>query len=90
MIQYMAVGIPIVASHTEVNSTVVENDVNGYLVQSDAEWIERISQLLEDAQLRGRLGERGRAIVEERFALEKQAKIMADLLRHAAGSVVWK
>jgi len=84
MIQYMAVGIPIVASHTEVNATVVEDDANGYLVKSDAEWVARISQLLESPELRRKLGQRGRAIVEERFALETQADIMAELLRSAA------
>jgi glycosyltransferase involved in cell wall biosynthesis len=79
MIQYMAVGIPIVASHTTINATVVEQGVNGYLVKSDDEWVETLSKLLEDAEHRKRLGEAGRKMVEERFALERQAEVLANV-----------
>src|SRR6185436_1314046 len=80
MIQYMAVGIPVVASHSEINATVVEDGVNGFLVKSDDEWVQRLSELLDDAALRNRLGAAGRAIVEQRFALERQAEILAGVL----------
>lgn len=81
MIQYMAVGIPVVASHTEINATVVEEGVNGFLVKDDAEWVARLTQLLDDRALRERLGSAGRTLVEERFALERQAAQLADVLR---------
>lgn len=84
MIQYMAVGIPVVASHTEINATVVEQGLNGYLVHDDAEWVARLGELLENRALRERLGRAGRDIVEQRFALEKQAKLFADVLRSVA------
>jgi len=84
MIQYMAVGIPVVASHSEINATVVEDGVNGFLVKSDDEWVQRLSELLDDAALRNRLGAAGRAIVEQRFALERQAEILAGVLMGVA------
>ena len=65
-------------------SLLVDLGVNGYLAKSDADWVERISQLLENSALRERLGQQGRAIVEQRFALEKQAQTMAELFRKAA------
>ncbi len=77
----MAVGIPAVASHTDINAAVVEDGVNGYLVRNDDEWVERISQLLDDAEQRRRLGENGRQLVERHFALEKQAQALAGVLR---------
>jgi glycosyltransferase involved in cell wall biosynthesis len=86
MIQYMAVGIPVVAEHTEINATVVEEGVNGYLVKTPTEWVERLSRLLDDAALRQRLGEAGRQLVEARFALERQAETLAKVLRGVAGS----
>jgi glycosyltransferase involved in cell wall biosynthesis len=86
MIQYMAVGIPIVASHTTINATVVEQGVNGYLVNSSAEWVEVLSKLLEDAELRKRLGAAGRSMVEERFALERQAEVLAGVFAKVAGT----
>jgi glycosyltransferase involved in cell wall biosynthesis len=57
---------------------------NGYLVASDEEWVERLTTLLDDPPLRDRLGRNGRALVEERFALEKQAAILAKVLRQVA------
>jgi glycosyltransferase involved in cell wall biosynthesis len=80
----MAVGIPVVASHTEINATVVEDGVNGYLVKNDDEWVARLSQLLDDAALRNRLGSAGRAVVEQRFALERQAEALGKVLRDVA------
>jgi glycosyltransferase involved in cell wall biosynthesis len=84
MIQYMAVGIPVVASHTEINATVVADGVNGYLVRDDEEWVARLSELLEDAPRRERLGEAGRQLVEQRFALEKQAQQLSTVLSAVA------
>lgn len=84
MIQYMAVGIPVVAEHTEINATVVAEGVNGYLVKNHQEWVERLSQLLDDAALRKRLGEAGRQLVEDRFALEKQAELLAAVMTRTA------
>ena len=86
MIQYMAVGIPVVAEHTEINATVVEEGVNGYLVQNEAEWVARLSLLLDDAESRRRLGENGRQLVEARFALERQATQLAEVLTSVAAS----
>ncbi|HEX6278070.1 MAG TPA: glycosyltransferase family 4 protein, partial [Polyangiaceae bacterium] len=86
MIQYMAVGIPVVASHTTINATVVEQGKNGYLVKNDDEWVETLSKLLEDAELRKRLGAAGRKMVEERFALERQAEVLAGVFRDVARS----
>jgi L-malate glycosyltransferase len=86
MIQYMAVGIPVVASHTDINATVVQDGVNGYLVKTDDEWVERMSQLLDDAAERRRLGENGRQLVEQRFALDRQAEQLAKVLTSVASS----
>lgn len=84
MIQYMAVGIPVVASHTDINATVVEDGVNGYLVKDDAEWVARLSELLNDAPQRERLGEAGRQLVEARFALERQSEQLFRVLKDVA------
>jgi glycosyltransferase involved in cell wall biosynthesis len=86
MIQYMAVGIPVVASHTDINATVVEEGVNGFLVKNDDEWVARLSQLLDDAQLRDQIGQRGRKLVESRFDLARQAQQLGDVIRQLASA----
>ena len=74
MIQYMSVGIPIVADHIGLNSTVVRDGENGFLVSSEAEWIEKIGMLILDRGLRERMGKAGWNIAEERYAITRQAE----------------
>jgi glycosyltransferase involved in cell wall biosynthesis len=80
MLQYMANAIPAVVSYTSTNSEIIEDGVNGYLVQSEAEWEERLSRLIEDSNLRKRIGLGGRKTVEERFSLEVNAPRFLDIL----------
>lgn len=80
-IQYMAVGIPVVCSPVGATCDIVKDGVHGFLPISDEQWIERLSQLLEDAQLRQSLGEAGRARVEEWYCLAQQAPRFAQVVR---------
>lgn len=69
-LQYMAVGIPVICSPVGMNSEVVQDGFNGFLADSEAEWIERLSLLIEDRGLREAMGQRGRAVVEERYSVQ--------------------
>jgi len=69
-LQYMAVGIPVVCSRVGMNSEVVQDGFNGFLASSSAEWIEKLSLLIGDRDLREAMGRRGRAIVEERYSVK--------------------
>ena len=70
---YMSVGIPVVASPTGVNREIVRGGVNGFLATTSAEWVARLSQLIEDAPLRERMGAAGRAIAEAEYAVRVTA-----------------
>jgi L-malate glycosyltransferase len=69
-IQYMALGIPTVATAIGANFRVIEDGVSGFLVNSDEQWIERLSALIEDASLRERIGKEARKRVEDLFSIE--------------------
>jgi glycosyltransferase involved in cell wall biosynthesis len=69
-LQYMAVGIPVICSPVGMNSEVVQDGVNGFLADSEAEWIEKVSLLIENPGLREAMGRRGRAAVEERYSVK--------------------
>lgn len=58
--------------------------MNGFLVKDDAEWIRRLSEFLENTELRQKLGAAGRKQVEERFALERQAELLAKVFSKVA------
>ncbi len=85
LLQYMAVGLPVVASPVGVNREIVEQGVNGFLCETTDEWVTAIRALAADAGLRQRMGQAGRRKVEALYSLQASAPRMASLLRCAAG-----
>jgi len=72
-LQYMAVGVPTVASPVGVNSEIIEDGKNGFLASSEQEWAEKLSLLVSDEDLRWRFAKEGRRTVEERYSAKVQA-----------------
>lgn len=70
LIQYMACGIPVVASPIGENSRIVENGKNGYLASTAEEWFRALETLLFDRELRRALGMAGREKVEKCYSLQ--------------------
>ena len=81
LIQYMASGIPVVASPVGVNAEIVETGVNGYLADSPAEWTEALMTLAQDPQRAAALGAAGRRKVEVQYDVAVTAPRVAALLR---------
>lgn len=69
-LQYMALGIPTIMSPVGVNADIVKDGENGFLAAIDEEWVEKISLLIEDKDLRERMGKAGRKTVEDRYSVE--------------------
>ena len=84
LIQYMACGLPVVASPVGVNSDIVEHGINGFLARTDAEWNDAITTLLRNPDLRHRMGQAGRKKVEEQYSLQVWGPRVASLLRDVA------
>jgi glycosyltransferase involved in cell wall biosynthesis len=82
-LQYMALGIPAVASANGVLPEIVEPGRNGFLAASHTEWLERLEGLLHDWKLRAAMGEEARATVRERYSAELHAPRVASILRSA-------
>ena len=76
LIQYMACGLPVVASPVGMNTEVVHHGQNGYLAHSEEDWVEYLGRLLADAEARRSMGEEGRLLVEREFTLEGNFKKM--------------
>lgn len=85
LIQYMACGLPVVASPVGVNTEIVR-DENGYLAATDEKWIEALGKLLRDTQLRQHMGEAGRKRVETEFCIQQVAPRLIRSLEHAKGN----
>lgn len=84
LIQYMACGLPVVASPVGVNRKIVEHGINGFLAATDAEWETALRTLATDPALRSRMGQAGRKEIERQYSLQVTGPRLAQLLRHAA------
>lgn len=84
LIQYMACGLPVVASPIGVNTEIVQHGVNGFLAETPDEWRQALETLMADPGLRRAMGAAGRQTVERSYSLQLQGPRVASLLKRAA------
>jgi len=81
LIQYMACGLPVIASPVGVNCDIVEHGVDGFLASTPQDWAEAIGTLANDADLRRAMGEAGRAKIERAYSLAVHGPRLARMIR---------
>lgn len=81
LIQYMACGLPVIASPVGVNRNIVTHGVNGFLASTVQEWREAIAALSADGSVRERMGAEGRKRALSQYSLEVHGPRVAQLLR---------
>lgn len=86
-IQFMACGVPVVASAVGVNNDIIEQGVSGLLATTEQEWLDHLRTLIADAATRARIGAAGRARIEARYSLTANAPAVVDVMRQAAREV---
>jgi L-malate glycosyltransferase len=67
---YMAIAIPFVATAYGTNFRIMENGVQGFLALTDEEWLQSLTTLVSDVNLRRQMGMAGRRRVEELFSVK--------------------
>lgn len=70
LIQYMAAGLPTVASPVGVNRQITIPGVTGELASTTSEWVAALHELLTEVERRRQLGSAGRKRVESHYSLE--------------------
>ena len=83
LIQYMACGLPTVASPIGANCDVVIAGGTGFFANTASDWMDTIELLLCDTDLRQRLGLAGRTRVEAEYCLQQTASKMVRLFTEA-------
>ena len=78
LIQYLAVGVPGIASPVGVNSTILNGGQNGIPAQTTEEWVSGLRRLLKNPSLRRDMGVRGRQTIEERFSIQANYSVLRD------------
>ncbi len=85
-IQYMAVGVPYVATAVGASKELGEVGVTHFFASDSEEWRNALAELIVNENKRKQMGAAGRSHVTEQFALPAQADKLAAVLREAATS----
>lgn len=86
LVQYMACGLPVIASPVGVNRQLVDEGRNGFLARSQGEWAQALRCLVTDPALRSSMGNSGRQKAEQDYSLRVHAPRLVELFRSVASS----
>ncbi|MBT5399671.1 glycosyltransferase [bacterium] len=67
-IQYMSFGLPTVATNIGTSLDIIQHLKNGWLVSNNSEWVEALTELIQNPLLRERLGKQARKTVVDNYS----------------------
>jgi glycosyltransferase involved in cell wall biosynthesis len=85
MLCCMAVGLPVIVTATGMNREVLAMGPVGLEASSEQDWVRALTTLLDDPALRLRMGDAGRAVIEQHFSLDRLARQYALLFQSLIG-----
>lgn len=80
IIQYMAAGLAVIASPVGANGEIVRAGETGLVADTSEQWVAAIVQLVNDPELRRRMGRAGRERAEREYSITRAAQTWAQLL----------
>lgn len=83
LIQYMACGLPVIASSSPANEEIIEHGLNGYIAKSEADWYILLETLIRDEQLRKLIGEKARKKIEQNYSYQVWGNKYIDIILNA-------
>jgi glycosyltransferase involved in cell wall biosynthesis len=81
LIQYMASGLPVVASPVGANRQIIREGETGYFAETEKQWLDALIKLGSSIKLRQAFGRRGRQIVEHEYSISVTAPKIADIFQ---------
>ncbi|MFN7599831.1 MAG: glycosyltransferase, partial [Bacteroidota bacterium] len=80
-LQYMAMEIATIASPVGVNSEIIHHLENGLLASTHEEWLMAFEQLINDPNLRARIGKSGRSTVQQHYSVTSNEENFLSLFK---------
>lgn len=81
--QYMALGIVPVGTPMSSNPEDIQHGVNGFLAETDEEWVECLTTLVENSELRNKMSRQAAQDAKQRYSLEATAPKVIEAFRAA-------
>lgn len=85
-LQYMALGIPTIATAIGANHRVIEDGVSGTLVNTDADWKKALENYILNPDLRKAHGIKARERVEALYSIKANEPVYLEVINKVIGS----
>ncbi len=85
LLQYMASGLPSVASPVGINTRLIEAGRCGFLAATEDEWFQAVDRMMSDGPMCREMGSAGRAYVVKEYSLQVWLPVFLELLNRVAG-----
>ena len=83
-IQYMGIGLPALVSPVGVNQEIVVDGETGFHCRQEQDWVDRLTMLVRDEHLRGKMGRSGRDRVICKYSVKYLVNQMLALFEQIA------
>ena len=80
VMQYMSIGIPSVATNHGTACNIINQGESGFLVNTKEEWLQAIKNLIEDSDLRYKIGNSARKNIVENYSTKVIEKYYLEIL----------
>ncbi|MDA3883500.1 MAG: glycosyltransferase family 4 protein [Bacteroidales bacterium] len=78
-LQYMSLEIPTIMSPVGINTKIINHGTNGFLAQTEEEWLLILEKLIQDTKLRESIGKEGRKTILSTYSVEAHKEIYRNL-----------
>jgi glycosyltransferase involved in cell wall biosynthesis len=84
IVQYLSVGVPVVCTPVGINCDIVKDGENGFWATSHQEWVDRLTTLIENPNLRQKMGINGIDTIEQGYSLSVTSGKFLNVLQSLA------
>lgn len=88
ILQYMAVGIPAIASPIGIIPHYIQDGVNGFLAETHQEWVEKLSVLINNPNLRQKMGQSARQTIHQHYSAEVWVPKLKEIFESVASQSI--
>jgi hypothetical protein len=86
VLEYSSAGLPVIASPVGTNAEYVKDGVTGFFTTDTRQWINRITELVENPYLRKKMGQEGQAYAQK-YDISVIGKQLVGLIKSCFGTI---
>jgi glycosyltransferase involved in cell wall biosynthesis len=83
LVQYMATGLPVIATISPANSEIISNGINGFTINDINEWYFKLEELILNKELREQFGIAGRRQIESNYTYQVWGNRYVNFIKNA-------